>query len=75
MISMDESALQPRLDAIERRQSYILTLLVTGYVVAGTWFLVETVPAVTVWNASFGVIVFAVLVLLVKIYHRRQVSP
>ena len=74
MMSMDESALQPRLDAIERRQSYILLLLVAGYVFAGTWFLVDMVPAVTVWNAGFGLIILAVLASIVKIYRRRQAS-
>ena len=71
---MDESALQPRLDAIERRQSYLLLLLVGGYVFAGTWLLVDTVPAVTVWNAGFGLLTLAALASLVEIYRRRQAS-
>lgn len=71
---MDESALQPRLDAIERRQSYILLLLVGGYVFAGTWLLVDTVPAVTVWNAVFGLVILAVLASILGIYRRRQAS-
>ena len=71
---MDESALQPRLDAIERRQSYILLLLVGGYVFAGTWLLIDTVPAVTVWNAVFGLVILAVLASILGIYRRRQAS-
>lgn len=71
---MDDAALQPRLDAIERRQFYVLSLLVGGYVFAGTWFLVETVPAVTVWDAGFGLISLAVLASMVGIYRRRQAS-
>ena len=71
---MSESALQPRLDAIERRQSYILSLLVIGYVFLGTWLIIDTVPAVTVWNASFGLITVGVLVSMVTIYRRRQTS-
>jgi hypothetical protein len=71
---MDESALQPRLNAIERRQSYILSLLAGGYMIAGTWLLVDTVPAVTVWNAGFGMISLAILASIVGIYRRRQAS-
>lgn len=71
---MDESALQPRLDAIERRQSYILLLLVGGYVVAGAWLLIDTVPAVTVWNAVFGLVILAVLASILGIYRRRKAS-
>jgi len=69
---MDDPALQPRLDAIERRQRYILTLVASGYVFAGVWFLVETVPAVTVWNAGVGVIVLVFVASTVGIYRRRQ---
>jgi len=69
---MDDPALQPRLDAIERRQFYILTLLAGGYVFAGTWILVETIPAVTVWNAGLGVIALAFLASTIGIYRRRQ---
>jgi hypothetical protein len=71
---MSESTLQPRLDAIERRQSYILSLLVIGYVFLGTWLIIDTVPAVTVWNASFGLITVGVLASMVTIYRRRQTS-
>ncbi|MFC7134983.1 MULTISPECIES: hypothetical protein [Salinibaculum] len=71
---MDESALQPRLDAIERRQSYILLLLVGGYVFAGTWLLIDTIPAVTVWNAVLGWIILAVLASMLGIYRRRKAS-
>ncbi len=71
---MSESALQPRLDAIERRQSYIISLLVIGYVFLGTWLIIDTVPAVTVWNASFGLITVGVLASMVTIYRRRQTS-
>jgi hypothetical protein len=74
VLCMDESALQPRLDTIERRQSYILFLLVAGYVCLGIWFLVDTVPAVTVWNAAFGLVILSVLTSLVGIYRRRQAS-
>jgi hypothetical protein len=69
---MDDPALQPRLDAIERRQSYILTLLAGGYVLAGTWFLVETVPAVTVWNAGLGVLLLVFVTSTIGVYRRRQ---
>lgn len=69
---MDGSALQPRLDAIERRQSHILLLLMGGYVIAGTWLLVDTIPAVTVFNAGFGLIILAILASIVGIYRRRQ---
>jgi hypothetical protein len=71
---MDESVLHPRLDAIERRQSYILSLLVGGYVFAGTWLLVNTFPAVTVWNAGIGLVTLALLASVVGIYRRRQAS-
>lgn len=69
---MDDSALQPRLDAIERRQFYILVLLVSGYVFAGAWLLVETTTAVTGWNAGFGLILLAFLVSIVGMHRRRQ---
>jgi hypothetical protein len=69
---MDESALQPRLASIERRQSYILSLLVGGYVIGATWLLVDTVPAVTVWNAGFGLVVLAIFASMVGIFRRRQ---
>ena len=74
MVCMEESALQPQLDAIERRQSYILSLLVVGYLFAGIWILIDTVPTVTVWNAGFGLIVLTILAVMVGIYRRRQVS-
>lgn len=71
---MDEFALQSRLDAIERRQSYILSLLVGGYVFAGGWLLVETIPAITVWSAGLGLIILLVLVSTIGIYRQRQAS-
>ena len=74
MTPMDESAVQPRLDAIERRQSYILWLLVGGYVFFGAWFLIEAVPAVTVWNAGFALGIIAVVAAMVGIYRRRQAT-
>lgn len=72
LADMDDSALQPRLDAIERRQFYILTLLVGGYVFAGSWLLVETVPSLTVWNTGFGVLVLGFIASMIGVYRRRQ---
>jgi hypothetical protein len=71
---MDDPALQSRLDTIARRQSYVLGLLVAGYLIAGAWLLVATVPSVTVWTAGFGVVVLAVLASTVGVYRRRTTT-
>lgn len=69
---MDESALQNRLDRIETQVTAIRSLLVVGYVFAGTWFLVEEVAAVTVWNAGIGLIALTLVLSAVGMYRRRQ---
>lgn len=70
---MDESALQRRLDVIERRQVLIVSLIVAGYVLAGLWFLVAELEAVTVWTAGLGATIVAVLAAGVGMYRRRRV--
>jgi len=71
---MDESALQSRLDAIERRQSLVLWLLVAGYVLAASWVLVDSVDAVTVYHAAIALSALAGLATVVGISRRRQAS-
>jgi hypothetical protein len=71
---MDESALQHRLAAIERRQSLALSLLVGVYVLGGTWILVEEVAAVTVWTAGVALVVLAVLGSMIGMYRRRRAN-
>jgi len=67
-----DDALHRRIESIERRQFYTLSLLVGGYVFAGTWLLVETTRAVTVWNAGLGLLLVALLVAVVGVYRRRR---
>jgi hypothetical protein len=69
---MDEAALQNRLDAIERRQSRIVWLLLLGYVGAGTWLLVDEVAAITVWDAVVALAALAFVLLVGWVYRRRQ---
>jgi len=69
---MDESALQHRLDAVERRQSLTLALLVGLYVLAGLAAVVWTVPGVTAWHASALGVVVGLVVLVVGIARRRR---
>jgi hypothetical protein len=69
---MDDRALQTRLDAIERRQSVLLWLLVGGYVLAALWLLVTATDAVTVWNAGVAAAVLAVLATAAGIARRRR---
>jgi len=69
---MDESALQHRLDAVERRQSLTLALLVGLYVLAGLAAVVWTVPAVTAWHASALGVVAGLAALVVGIARRRR---
>lgn len=69
---MDESALQRRLDGIERRLSFIVSLLVGGYIFGGSWILIEAVDAATVWNVGLGVIVLAVVASIGGMYRRRR---
>jgi len=68
---MDESALQQRLDVIERRQVLIVSLIVAGYVLAGLRFLVAELEAVTVWTAGVGAAIVVVLAAIVGTYRRR----
>jgi hypothetical protein len=68
---MDDSALQQRLDVIERRQALTLSLIVVAYVLGGAWFLVDGVDAVSAWAAGFGLIALAVLASMAGIYRRR----
>ncbi|MFT4889240.1 MAG: hypothetical protein ACI9YT_000149 [Halobacteriales archaeon] len=69
---MDESALQHRLDVIERRQVLIVSLVVVAYVLAALWFLVAEVEAVSGWTAGIGATILAVLAAVVGMYRRRQ---
>lgn len=69
---MDESALQNRLEAIKRRQFYVLALLSGTYVLAGLWLLVRETAAVTVWHASAGVVGLCLVALFVAVYRRRR---
>lgn len=69
---MDGPALQNRLDRIETQLTYIRYLLMVGYVFAGTWFLVETVSAITPVNAVAGLIVLTLILSMVGMYRRRQ---
>jgi hypothetical protein len=71
---MDESALQNRLAAIERRQSLILTLLVGLYLLGGMWVIVQSFTAITVWHAGTGAVVVGILVAIVGIFRRRQAT-
>ena len=71
---MDERALQSRLDAVERRQSLVLWLLVTGYVFAANWLLVDSFDAVTMYHAAVALIALAGLASVVGISRRRQTS-
>lgn len=69
---MDGPALQNRLDRIETQLTYIRYLLMAGYVLAGTWFLVENVAAVTPANAAAGLIALTFLLSIIGMYRRRQ---
>ena len=69
---MDESALQRRLSAIERRQSLILSLNVLAYALGGGWLLVDSVDAITVWHAGIALTVVAVGILGGGVYRRRR---
>ena len=69
---MDESALQHRLDAIERRQFVIVSLILFGYLIGGTWILVDGIDAVTPWNAGVGLTVLAAGAAIVGTYRRRR---
>lgn len=69
---MDESTLQHRLDGIERRLFFIVSLLVGGYIFGGSWILIEAVDAATVWNVGLGVIVLTVVASIGGMYRRRQ---
>jgi len=71
---MDEPALRSRLDAVERRQSLVLWLLVTGYVFAASWLLVDSFDMVTVYHAAFALVALAGLASMVGISRRRQTS-
>ena len=69
---MDESALQHRLDAVERRQSVTLALLAGLYVLAGLAAVVWIVPAVTARHASALGVVVGLVALVVGIARRRR---
>ena len=71
---MDDAALQNRLDAIERRQFRIVSLLLVGYVLAGTWLVVDEVAAITVWDAAVALVVLALVLSIGWLYRRRQSS-
>jgi uncharacterized protein (DUF983 family) len=71
---MDDAALQNRLDAIERRQSRIVSLLLVGYVLVGTWLVVDEFAAVTVWDATVALVVLALVLSIGWLYRRRQSS-
>ena len=71
---MDDAALQNRLDAIERRQFRIVSLLLVGYVLAGTWLVVDEFAAVTVWDATVALVVLALVLSIGWLYRRRQSS-
>lgn len=72
---MDDSVLQQRLDAIERRQTLVLSLLVAGYVLGGAWVLVAELDAVSAWSTGVGLVVLAVVASVVGVYRRRQATP
>jgi hypothetical protein len=60
-----DDALQHRLDRIDRRQRYILVLLIYPYLAAGTWLaLNDAVVAATA--PALGIVVVAYLVTLVR---------
>jgi len=69
---MDESALQDRLNLIEKRLFHVRSLLVVGYVFAGTWPLVENVAVITAWSAGTGLLVLALFLSMLGVYRRRQ---
>lgn len=69
---MVESALQSRLDRIERRLLLVVSMLVGGYVFGGSWILIEAIDTVTVWNVALGLVVLAVVTSIGGIYRRRQ---
>lgn len=69
---MDDSALQDRLDAIERRQSITLALLAGLYLLGGLWLLVRGVDAITAWHAGVAAVVLALGALAAGIYRRRR---
>jgi len=69
---MDEPALQTRLDAVERRQSLTLALLVGVYLLGGLWVVVREVAVVTAWHAGVGVVALGVAALMTGIYRRRR---
>ena len=71
---MDESALQSRLDAIERRQSLVLSLLVVSYLFAASWLLVDAFDAVTVYHAAVALVALAGLASVAGIARRRRES-
>jgi hypothetical protein len=71
---MDESALQTRLQRIERRQRLTLWLLAGVYAVGGLWLLVREVPAVSGWHAGVGAVAVGVFAAVVGIARRRRAS-
>jgi len=71
---MDDSALQQRLERIERRQSYLLVLVAGLYVFAALWLLVRELAAITAWHVAVGLVAVGVLVAVVGTYRRRQAS-
>jgi len=66
---VDESA---RLDAIERRQSVVIALLVGGYLLAGCWLLLSEVAWLTAWHVGSAAVVVAVVAAIVGISRRRR---
>jgi ABC-type multidrug transport system permease subunit len=60
-----DDALQQKLDRIERRQWYILVLLLYPYLAGGTWLATES-PFLAAAAAALAIVVTAYLVTLVR---------
>jgi hypothetical protein len=60
-----DDALQEKLDRIERRQWYILVLLLYPYLAGGTWLATEN-PFLAAAAAALAIVVAAYLVALVR---------
>jgi hypothetical protein len=69
---MDDTALQQRLDAIERRQRLTLAGLGGLSLAALLWVLVTEVAAVTVWTAGAAAVGVSLLALVAGIARRRR---
>jgi hypothetical protein len=70
---MDDSALQDRLEMIERRQSIILALLGGLYLLGRLWFLWWEFAGVTVWNLAVGFVGIGLLVTALGTYRRARI--